>query len=168
MSRFARSMTCMHDPILHLRPSANERGPTGDEDSSSASPQDARFEKRLGLIIGPAVPAGSRDAWRRRYGNTRRREIRGTPEIGRPVSRKARKPGKPGNRQAGDAGRCAIQGNLENHRQAGWRVKMRGNPKLRCWCRGRNEDSGRPEDSPSELPERRGLGATRGFDRRRC
>jgi hypothetical protein len=123
------------------------RGPTGDEDSSSASPQDAKFEEGQGVIIGPAAIVGSGETWRRRRGNAGRREIRGNPEIGRAVRREARQPGKPGDRRAGAAGGCGIQGNLENHRPAGWR----------------DEGSGQPGASPLALRKERRFGAHRRF-----
>jgi hypothetical protein len=91
----------------------NVLSPTGDEDSSAVSAEDAKFESRWRVIIDPTVEAGFGGHRRRGDGDARRCKSRGNPgihKLARPGEEDAGQPKNSPSARPEDAGFGATRG----------------------------------------------------------
>jgi len=101
----------------HPKFGRNVLSPTGDEDSSTVSAEDAKFESRRRVIIDPTVEAGTGGHRERGNGDARRFENRGNPEDG----------------QTGEAEGQRTRGNPRTHRRHGRKMRDSGQPFGATW-----------------------------------
>ena len=147
-------------------------------------PEDAKFEEKRGVIIGPAVDAGAGATRRRESGTVGGAKIRGDPEIHQRHRRRVRNSRRLGDPPDGAAEGTKIRGDPENRRRhcrKMWnpgrpgdssqgetgRHEIRGNSKIRQTVALKRIGDSRQLDDPSPAkPGDAGGGETRSLTSR--